>query len=356
MNGFVIFGYYGRGNLGDETNLRELVAVIRATNPEAKITVISANPVQTTHRYHVNAVAKVYFVDIAFAIWHADALIGGGGSLFQDKTSLRSLLYYSFLVLLAKLLHKRIMMYGQGIGPIRSRVGRIISCFVLSKVHLITVRDRLSIIALAELGVRQPEIFITAEPLLILKELQQPFINHYWREHQDAKRLRIGLIVQKNGFMQKKFWSQLLECISWDQNIEPYLIPTDLKDLALLADLSASLNITMLPLEEEWEELQKAIGGLDLVVSTRLHGLVAAVVQNISCLGVSVDPKIEGFCLQLGVPFLRPTSKMEWLSAGNRILSFLYQPLTEQKPWGAQVDFWRVRALENQFILKKFIT
>jgi polysaccharide pyruvyl transferase CsaB len=355
MNGFVIFGYYGRGNLGDETNLRELIAFIRGTNPLAEITVISADPDQTSRRYRANAVGKFQFVDICFAICHSDGLIGGGGSLFQDRTSLRSLLYYSFLVLLAKIFRKQVYMYGQGVGPIRSWAGRIISGFVFSSVDLITVRDRLSIIALSELGVRKPEIFITAEPLLILKELPNSLVRQYWQGHPAGKRLKVGLIIQKNGFMQKKFWCQLLECIGWDQNIETYLIPIDPIDIDFLRELSVSQNITLLPLENEWEELQKGVGGFDLVVSTRLHGLVAAVVQNVPCLGVAVDPKIEGFCLQTGVPFLRPTSKTEWLTVGNRILSFLYQPLPERKPWGLQVDFWRARAVENQLILKKFI-
>jgi polysaccharide pyruvyl transferase CsaB len=356
MNGFVIFGYYGRGNLGDETNLRELIALIRSVNPQADLTVISATPEQTARRYKVIAAGKFHFVDICFAIVHSDLLIGGGGSLFQDRTSLRSLAYYSFLVLLAKLCRKRILMYGQGIGPLRSFIGRTLSGWILSMADLITVRDRLSIIALAELNVRKPEVFITAEPLMVFNELPQAAINDFWLNYPAEKRFRVGLVIQNHGFMQKKFWDQLLECIGWDQNIEIYLIPIDEQDLKFLQELSASSNIILLALGKEWEDLQKVIGGLDLVASTRLHGLVAAAVQNVPCLGIAVDPKIEGFCLQTGVPFLRPTSKMEWLTVGNRILSFLYQPLNEQKPWEPQRDFWRARALENQIILKKFIS
>ena len=221
---------------------------------------------------------------------------------------------------------------------------------------LITVRDRLSIISLAELNVRKPEVFITAEPLLMLNELPEDTILSYWRSYPTEKPLKLGLIIQEHGFLQKKFWNQLIECIGWDQNIEIYLIPIDIKDLHFMQELSSRSNITILPIGQGWEELQRVIGGLDLVASTRLHGLVAAVIQNISCIGIAVDPKIEGFCLQLGVPFLRPTSKMEWVTVGNRILSCLYQPLNERKPWAAQLSFWKARALENQQILKNYIT
>jgi polysaccharide pyruvyl transferase CsaB len=215
MNGFVIFGYYGRGNLGDETNLRELVAFIRRVKPDADITVISADPEQTAQRYQVTAVGKFHLIDICYALWHADILIGGGGSLFQDRTSLRSLVYYSSLVLLAKISRLRILMYGQGIGPLRSFLGRAISGWVLSMADLITVRDRLSIIALAELNVRKSEIFITAEPLIVLREIPRAAVNSYWHKYPSEKRFKVGLIIQENGFMKKKFWHQLVECIGW---------------------------------------------------------------------------------------------------------------------------------------------
>jgi polysaccharide pyruvyl transferase CsaB len=304
----------------------------------------------------VRAVGKYHLIDICFAISHADILIGGGGSLFQDCTSIRSLIYYSTVVLLAKMFKLRILMYGQGIGPLHSLIGRLIAGRILSMADLITVRDRLSIISLAELNVRKPEVYITAEPLLVLNELPEDTIRSYWRSYPTEKRLKVGLIIQEHGFMQKKFWTQLVECIGWDQNVELYLIPIDPHDLNFLRDLSSSAGITLLQVGQEWEELQKVIGGLDFVASTRLHGLVAAVTQNISCLGMAVDPKIEGFCLQLGVPFFRPTSKTEWLTIGNRILSYLYQPLKEQKPWASQLALWRARALENQLILTKYIT
>ena len=126
--------------------------------------------------------------------------------------------------------------------------------------------------------------------------------------------------------------------------------------MGFLRELAGNADITLLPFGQQWEDLQKAVGGLDLVVSTRLHGLVAAVNQHVPCLGMVVDPKIEGFCLQLGVPSFRPTSKLEWVAVGNRILSYLYLPFDERIPWVSQLPFWKTRALENQFILKKFIT
>jgi hypothetical protein len=174
-----------------------------------------------------------------------------------DRTCLRSLVYYSSLVLLAKISRLRILMYGQGIGPLRSFLGRAVSGWVLSMADLITVRDRLSIIALAELNVRKSEIFITAEPLIVLNEIPRAAVNSYWHKYPSEKRFKVGLIIQENGFMKKKFWHQLVECIGWDQNIDLYLIPIDKRDISFLQELSSSANITLLPIEQEWEKYKK---------------------------------------------------------------------------------------------------
>ena len=137
--------------------------------------------------------------------------------------------------------------------------------------------------------------------------------------------------------------------------MELYLLAMEKRDLGFLMQVMVESDptIKLLPTQQSWEELQKAVGGLDLAVSLRLHGLVAAVVQSIPCFGVAIDPKIEGFCLQVGIPFFRPTAKIDWLNLSNRILKYLYQPLNERKPWESQVPFWKARARENQFILIK---
>jgi polysaccharide pyruvyl transferase CsaB len=355
MNGVVIFGYYGRGNLGDETNLSQLVALLKEANPRISITVISALPTETSQNLKVEAIGKFSIFKIYLAMKKAELLIGGGGSLFQDATSLRSLFYYCGLVFLAKYSKIKIFLYGQGIGPIRSKVGRIIANWSLSMVDLITVRDRLSIITLAELNIRKPEIHFTAEPLLLLNQLWAETVRLYWKKFETGKQLKVGLILRETGLIKKSFWHHLLECLSWDQNVELHLIAIDEQDLVFLQKLADGFKITLLPTRNNWELLQMAIGGLDLVLSARLHGLVAAVVQGVPCYGLATDPKIEGFCMQLGVPFQLLTAEIDCVSLCNRIMDYLIQPLENRKPWEAEISFWKARALENQLILKKYL-
>mgnify|MGYP002139153558 CR=1 FL=1 len=57
---------------------------------------------------------------------------GGGGSLLQDVTSWKSMIYYLSIITLGVLFRKQVFLYSQGIGPVRYRVIRIILKHVLN--------------------------------------------------------------------------------------------------------------------------------------------------------------------------------------------------------------------------------
>lgn len=355
MKNIVIFGYLGHGNLGDETNLRQLIEVLRDWDREVKITVISAEPERTSREYRVVGVGKFNLYGILRALSEADLLIGNGGSLFQDITGRRSLFYYSALVIIAKLLKVKIFLYGQGIGPIKTGAGKFLAGRVLSMADLITVRDRLSIVAMAELNVRKPEIHFTAEPLLASKGLGEQPVKDFWANRGNGEQRKIGLVVRDLPFIKKGFWDQLLDCLSRESNLGIYLVPVQPRDRDYLWELSVNSGLGILPSDSGWEQLQQVVGGLDLLVSVRLHGLVAGVLQGTPCYGLAMDPKVEGFCLQLGIPFSLLGSETEWKSICNKISNYLIDSSGEALAYRAKLPFWKARALENQIILKQFL-
>jgi polysaccharide pyruvyl transferase CsaB len=351
----VIFGYFGQGNIGDETNLAQLVGLLREIDPTVQLTVISASPGLTAAEFDVKTVGKYDLRSICQVLRNADFLIGGGGALFQDHTSLRSLSYYSCLVLVAKHFKLKVFLYGQGIGPLRSKLGKYLARWALAKIDLITVRDRVSIIALADLNVKKPEIHFTAEPLLVKNQVAKQLVTGYWERIQARKRYKIGLIFQDNPIVKKSFWKDFVACLNWEPHVELFLLTLDLRDWEFNQKLAAAHDLNLLERITSWEGLQAAIGGFDLVLSTRLHGLVAAVIQGVPAYGLAIDPKIDGFCLQWGLPFQVLTEDSEEVSLANKVLDFLRQPREDQLAWISQMDFWRVRALENQALLKQFV-
>ena len=116
MTKYVVSGYIGFDNFGDEAIAKVLVDRLKHEGAE-KITLISSNPEKTAKLYGVEACPMLKFFD---SIKNSDVLVSGGGSLLQDVTSFKSLLYYLGVIYTAIILGKKVEIYSQGIGPINS--------------------------------------------------------------------------------------------------------------------------------------------------------------------------------------------------------------------------------------------
>lgn len=356
MSEAIIFGYFGYGNLGDETNLRELIATLRRKFPKMKLTVMSATPEETSARFQVSTIYRFDVFKIGSAFRRADFLIGGGGSLFQDRTSFRSLLYYVSLLFMAKWSGLKILLYGQGFGPIRSCWGKDLARRALSACRVITVRDRLALIALINLEAQPGEVYLTAEPLLALSAQPAEAVIRYWQsKNANEGERRLGIIL-KRDLRCPVDWEIILAELKRRYQLELFLIMLDAVDRDYQIELAVKLNANFLAVTDDWEQCQRILGGLELVLSARLHGLVAAATQAVPCLGLAADPKIDGFCLQWGIPFLSLTPDLDPFSLYRRVSELLEQTAGERERLKKQKDFWQARALENQVILKKFLT
>lgn len=163
----VISGYYGFNNAGDEAMLSAIIQSLRSTFDTPEITVISGSPAKTSWIFDVKAIPRFGMLPIIKSIFRSDLIISGGGSLLQDVTSWKSMIYYLSIITLGVLFRKRVFLYSQGIGPVRYRVIRIVLKHVLNHVDVITVRDKESKGFLERLGVKR-RIYTTADAVLSL--------------------------------------------------------------------------------------------------------------------------------------------------------------------------------------------
>ncbi len=350
----LVFGYYGCGNLGDETNLRQLLDWIREIEPEIQLTVISARPEQTVRDHQVVSIGKFNLFGIVRALRQTDRLIGGSGNLFQDLSSLRSLLYYSALIILAGIYRVKVFLYSQGVGPVRSATGRQITKWAMSQVQLITIRDRFSQYILEGLKVSKPKIYLTADPLFDREPLPAEEVRRYWNDLNNSQKPKVGLIIREYRFINRRLWNLLLEPLP-AASAEYYLLAIQDNDLQLIRELAGRFRIKALPVPKDWWTLQQAVGGFDLVISARFHGLVAARVQGIHCLGLAADLKIEAFCREHEIEYFHLDPKTEPLLLYNQIMAHLRQPVRRTKPFRFPLNIWKARALENKTILRKVI-
>ena len=149
----LLSGYYGFDNAGDDAVLFAIVQALREMVKDGKITVLSNQPEKTAKEFGVNAVNRWGKKEIFRAVRNCDVLISGGGSLLQDVTSKNGILYYLGIIKLAQMLGKKVMVYAQGIGPIREPRNRKLTAKILYKVQAITVRDFESRTEPLEMGV-----------------------------------------------------------------------------------------------------------------------------------------------------------------------------------------------------------
>lgn len=348
----VLFGYYGRGNLGDEANLRQIIGALREAGISG-ISVISADPAWTAAEYQVRAVAKYDLSDIIREFKRSRWLVGGGGALLQDASSRRSILYYTMLVWLARRNGLRIFLYGQGIGPLRTWLGKLAAKFALDRVEAFSIRDPLSLEIATELKVVGPQRVLTAEPLLALEPLAPEKIGAYWSKYPCKMRERVGLVVNNSKELKVAWWFQLLEALQMDEGMELFLLTTDNRDQKLAESLTESFGITYLPTcRDGWTSLQAAAAGLDLVVSARLHGLVAGVIEERPVFGLAIDSKLEGFCDWLKLPYWLISARQSNVMLIEAIRAQLGRRDAYQPPGGS---LWRASALENRELLKRFI-
>lgn len=353
MGDIVISGYYGFANAGDEAMLAAMIEALTDIEPNIKITVLSGNPEDTKQRHGVAAVYRLNYPEIARVLAKSQLLISGGGSLLQDVTSDRSLYYYLSIMMLAKKLGKPVMLYAQGIGPVRGSLAQGAMRYIGNMVDLITVRDEGSYEELKRLKVTAPPIHITADPVLAMHQVDKQIGRSILKQHdQEGVAPLIGISVR-----EWKDWGHFKQVMvhAADKMIEELgarviFIPMQWPD-----DLSVSEKIAgrmknkaaVLPGEYTTSELLSLVGNLDLLIGIRLHALIFAAVMHVPMAGISYDPKIDRFLETIGerhVGTLKTVTADSLMTRVHELWNERKHPNQEREE---QINLLRKKAFQN---------
>ena len=302
----LISGYYGFGNAGDEALLSAILQALLELEPQAEITVISGNPVETMHTHKVKAIGRFDMWKIYQAVYSCDMLISGGGSLLQDVTSTRSLYYYLSIISLANMLGKRVMIYAQGIGPLRKSLARTTVGRVLNQVSMITVRDYASKEELISLGLHDVPIIVTADAVLGMHPVDTTSGREILAAYGiDFDRPIVGVSVRawKDCTEYQTILSEALDKIQIAKDAQIVFIPMQHKEDTIEAEAIAKrMTVTSTVLADSYTttELLSLSSCVDVMIGVRLHALVFSALMETPCLGISYDPKILNFLHMIG--------------------------------------------------------
>lgn len=307
MARIALSGYYGCGNTGDEAVLAGIVESFAKRGAAMDFVVLSADPADTKARHGLAAVDRMKAGVVRQTLREADLLLSGGGSLLQDTTSLRSLVYYLWVVRTGRSLGRPVMFYAQGIGPLRRSVSRLLTRVVANRVQQITVRDDESRELLRRIGVTKPPLNVTADPAFALSPADPDTVDAVLQRADvplDRSLVGVALRPWHTGHPTPEQGAELLRQAMRQTGAHPVLIPMQPPGDILLSEQSAKLlppgSVSLLRETLSPAQMMGVLHRMDGVIAMRLHALILAAGAGIPLVALSYDPKVTQLMRLLG--------------------------------------------------------
>jgi len=304
-NGVVICGAYGKHNTGDDAILRAILQEMRSIDPDMDITVLSRAPRQTALDYGVDTCFTFHIPKMIRAMRHARLYINGGGSLIQDATSTRSLLFYLYTLRAARRAGCKVMMYGCGIGPVTQPRNKKFAAKVINRcVDVITLREDDSLQVINELGIQNPFIYTAADPALTLQP--DPETDALFRAqglNPDGRYLCICVRPWDGFAAMVPAIAAAADYAARQHGLQtvilPFETPRDVESGQAVADAMETPAV-ILPGGYSPEQTIGMISRMAGILSMRLHALIFAAGCGVPLAGITYDQKVTGFMRYLG--------------------------------------------------------
>ena len=333
----IISGYYGFDNIGDDAMLMGIINSFKEHKPGVRLAILSKAPVSTALAYRVNTFNRLDFLKAMRLMRQTRLFIHGGGNLIQDITSTRSLFFYLAITIIAKLMHVRVMFFGNGFGPLIKTFNRRVSGRVLNCADAITVREMLSLDELQSLDVTKPAIRLTADPALLVTQTAPdpeiddilekegipagvPYIGFSVREYHTSVVTAVGAAVGTTvgtavGTAVRAAAANSEEYLTAIANAAdefhkkygalPVFLPTEYPRDVHQIDKVLKLMKTRGYIIRQRYTVPQTLGivaRMDMMVAMRLHALIFAASMNVPVVSIEYQSKIEGFIKYIGQP------------------------------------------------------
>ena len=302
---FLINGYFGFANAGDEAVLSAMIGALRQQRPDATFCATAGDAPATRALHGCEAVGRQSPRELMEAIKRCDVFLSGGGSLLQDVTSVRNVVYYTGVLRMARLSRKPAMMYAQGVGPLNSPIARKLARIAFQSAEIATVRDPQSAQLLREIGVNRA-VEITADPVWNLAPAAH--------ERREPNRWVVAL----------RSWPGA------DERAIPEIIAAlrdaatasgkSLKFLPMQAGRDDEILAGLVDNSEKFDTKNKTpaeivglAGAGDLMIAMRLHALIFAASQGLATVALNYDPKVSALAKLLGAPILNESADAKQL-------------------------------------------
>ncbi len=344
----VLSGYFGFDNLGDEAILEATLRRI-AQIKDVEPVVLSARPAWTTKLYDVPASKRTnpYYLIRDIATSHL--VVQGGGGLLQDKTSFRSILYYTGILFLAYILGRRVFILAQGLGPFKRFSSEWLVKEFLSQAVAVTLRDKSSV---AYLRVHMPlttPVELVADPAFLLEPCDDARLRDVvFEEDLDDIDSPLFAVAVKGSLKDKRAHAGLaraIDIIAKGYDMHPVFVPFHHpSDKKFAEKVAAFMETDSTILKKRWlpSEYLGLFSRFEFVLGMRLHSLIFAAKAKVPFAGISYDPKIDEFLAEFG---FKPIARVPIL--GPEIISEAMEDILEDR------DEYRAKIIKTLYKLEE---
>ncbi len=344
MNYWVV-GYYGYGNTGDDDLLAQTVKIIRSVDPNATISVAFPKHPRSPLPVGTTAVQRFSPFPVIRAIWTADALVFGGGGIFQDQTSIKSLLYYVSIVVIAASLRRPVFLLGQGVSKPHRKISAFLIKLAMSRCYWIGCRDNDSLMELRKMS--SPNVGTLTGDLAFA--FRNPVLH-------PAHRPYIALSIRHPN--QPIDWTPLRHFI----NEKEYRViglsfesPNDDDAIHALFETTEKSPPQIIELQNQFPKAPLDLGIPELVIAMRYHACVWAALNGIPFLAIAYDDKVISIANELGQPAIDLRAPNSTTTLSEAVVAAIQnQPTLKQQLYTTLPALSR-RALINQTGIQDFV-
>jgi polysaccharide pyruvyl transferase WcaK-like protein len=341
------FGHFNSTNLGNESTLQAILYNLRRFLPDAEVTCISTGPEATAATHHIDAIpvhesfvkswvprnpvtralrkicvglpSEPYrWVSGIMSLRHTDMLIIPGTGLLTDAYGLLSWGPYNLLrwSLIAKVCRCKLIFVSVGAGPVYGTLGKHFIKSMLSLADFRSYRDHSSKQCLENIGFHSDGDRVYPDLVFSLPEAVIP--------QQDTKKssrrvVGLGVMVKagKSGVgpddtTYLAYLEKLAILVKWllAREYDVRLLSGDVGDVPAWQEFRNLLRERLSAYDEQHvidqpicsvEDLLSQIVATDIVVATRFHNVLLALLCNKPVISISFHHKCESLMSTMGL-------------------------------------------------------
>ena len=297
---FLLIGYYGFQNAGDELLLKKSLSIIKDCAPNSKIRVLyNLNNIECSNKRYLS---EVFLVN-RFSIWQiicsifwANTVVFGGGGILQDKTSFKSLVYYLGILFFSRLFNKNIVLLAQGLGPFNHTLSRSLMRYL--KIDYISLRDKNSLAIWNKLGCK-------AKKVVLASDLAYYKAKNILKRDSNFKLTRtIGVSLRPLTIPNTIILAEFLNNLNLPVSFLAFQNNVDNARVIGLQSVSETYDMNNYFLDNKLLPKMPF-----LVIGMRFHACIWASLFSIPFLALGYDPKVIQLAKTLNQPYIDISDK-----------------------------------------------